>query len=193
MNYISDVRLLHKLLGIDVPALCSFDLHLMLRATRLTMTASPRQKLPITPAILLDLCAACDRLGDFGVPLKCAILFAFFAFLRQSNLAPPQASAFNLRKHTCRGDIIQQDTGIIIMLKWTKTIPVGSSPRLILLPALPHCPQICLVTAYKHMLAHVPTKEPNNPLLLRPPADSDTDIGHIITMPQLTAAFWGAN
>ena len=140
MNYISGVRLLHKLLGIEAPALHSFDLHLMLRATRLTMTTTAQQKLPVTPHILIKLCTACELLGDFGVILKCAILFGFFAFLRQSNLAPPQAKVFNPHKHTCRGDIIQRKTGLSIILKWTKTLPMGSSPQLIPLPAVPHCP-----------------------------------------------------
>lgn len=188
-NYISGVRLLHKLLGIEAPSLQSFEVHLMLRATRLTMITPPQQKLPITPAILSQLCAACAKLGDFGIILKCAIIFSFFAFLRQSNLAPTKACAFNPRKHTCRGDIIQQERGLLIMLKWTKTIRAGSSPQLIPLPALPHCSPICPLAAYTGMLALVPTQGPNDPLLLLPPTTTDANTPQVITTAQLAAGF----
>ena len=183
-NYISGVRLLHKLLGEPAPALYSFDLSLMLRATRLTMTTPSQQKLPVTPDLLISLCQSCHILGNLGPVIKCALVFGFFAFLRQSNLAPPSAQAFNPRKHTCRGDIIQQPTAILIVLKWTKTIRLGSQPHVIPMPMLSSQPDVCPVRTYQHMTALVPTHTPNDPLLITPPPHR-----HPLTIAQLSTAF----
>ena len=185
-NYVSGVRLLHKLLGIDAPALYSFDLALMLRATKLTMTAIPQQKLPITPSILSQLCHNCAGRGEQGIILRCAIVFAFFGFLRISNLAPQTSALFNPRKHTCRGDIIIVKGGLRIMLKWTKTIRMGSQPQLISLPALPHNQVVCPVNAYNSMLHVAPTASPNDPLLYLPRSHHSRQV---FTISQLSAYF----
>jgi len=84
-NYISGVRLLHKLIHVDCPNLYSFEVHLHLRSLSLTMPHFPKQRLPITLDILYELCALCDSLQGTGKVLKCAFIFAFFGYLRQSN------------------------------------------------------------------------------------------------------------
>ena len=88
-NYISGIRLLHKLTHVECPNLYSFEVHLHLRALPLTMNRFPKQKLPITLDLLLKLCQLSTPLGDIGKVLKCAFLFAFFGYLRQSNIASP--------------------------------------------------------------------------------------------------------
>jgi len=142
-NYISGVRLLHKLLGVQAPALSSFDLALMLRATRMTMTIPSQPKLPITPALLLRLCSHTDTLGALGITVKCALVFGFFAFLRQSNLAPPSTHMFNPKKHTCRGDVILGVDGLTLIIKWTKNHPPGLPASSITPPSSPTLPS-CL-------------------------------------------------
>lgn len=181
-NYISGVRLLHKLLGITAPSLYSFDLSLMLRATKMTMTTTPQPKLPITPAILLQLCSQSAMLGEHGIVVQCALAFGFFAFLRQSNLAPSSAVAFDPRKHTCRGDIITQQNGLVLILKWSKTIRMGSQPRLLFMPSVPQCPTVCPLTIFRAMEKLVPTCHPNDPLLIWPGSRRQ-----IFTIPQLAA------
>jgi hypothetical protein len=47
--------------------------------------------------------------------------------LRQSNLAPKTAAAFDIRRNTCRGDVICHPPGLVILLKWTKTLQKGSA------------------------------------------------------------------
>lgn len=166
-NYISGIRFCHKYLDIDCPALHSFELDLMLRALDLTMRHIPNQRLPIDNAILVKLCYVCDYLGDLGRVLKVAFLFGYYGFLRQSNLAPRQAAIFDPKRHTCRGDIVQCPPGLVIILKWTKTIQRGQHIPMIPLPSVTGSP-LCPCSAYRQMLQVCPTRSPNDPLLLLP-------------------------
>lgn len=163
-NYLSGVRLMHKLLGLEATNLCSFELDLILRALDITMEHRPNRRLPMTEAILSRLCEACDCLGSLGLTLKFAFLFGFFGFVRQSNMAPASARAFDRKRHTCRGDILVNPPGLVVILKWSKTLQTHHQTHLIPLPAVPGHP-LCPVTAFQAMVADIPTTSPNDPLL----------------------------
>jgi hypothetical protein len=100
-NYISGVHLLHRYLELDPTSLQCFQLQLILRAMDIAMEHVPNQKSPITIYMLRQLCNACDSLRALGTVIKCALLFGFYGFLRQSNLAPKTASSFDPRRNTC--------------------------------------------------------------------------------------------
>lgn len=185
-NYISGIRLLHKYIGIDCPALQSFDLHLILRALDLTMAHVPNQRIAIDIGLLKDICMVCDSLGTIGAVCKVGFLFGYFGFLRQSNLAPRHAAAFNHKQHTCRGDVLFHPPGLVIIIKWTKTIQRGEQTPLVPLPLIPGSP-LCPVQAYKDMLALVPSISPNAPLLVIPCAHSKNR--KIVTVTQLAGVF----
>jgi hypothetical protein len=169
-NYLSGVRLLHNLIGQEAPALDSFELDLILRALDITLAHVPTRRLPITESILSQLCSACDLLGPLGVVLKFAFLFGFFSFVRQSNMAPSSRAAFDARRHTCRGDVFVHPPGLVLLLKWSKTLQTHQKMPLIPLPAIPGHP-LCPVQAYHEMLDISPSQSPNDPLLQLPTTD----------------------
>ena len=182
-NYISGVRLLHKYLGAQATSFNCFEMNLMLRAIDNTLSHTPNQRLPITIDILQALCSKCDRIGGVGLVLKFAFLLGFFAFLRQSNLAPRSARSFDKRKHTCREDIIMHPPGLVLLLKWTKTRQHLDAQQMIPLPAIPGHP-LCPVRAFQNMISAVPTPaDSNGPLLLHP------FWGEILTVGYLRRAF----
>lgn len=164
-NYVSGVRHMHKLLHINCESLDGFELNLMLRALTITMLPPIKEQLLITPDILRRLVHCCDMLPGLGSTIKCALLFAWFGFLRQSNLAPKSATDFDPRRHTCRGDVLQSSPGLVVMLKWSKTNQAGKGLNLIPLPEVAGNP-LCPVAAYKSMLHSVPTRTQNDPLLM---------------------------
>ena len=166
-NYVSGVRLLHKNLGLDPPSLHCFQLQLILRAMEIAMDHFSNQKLPITVSMLRELCIACNTLGTLGSIIKCALLFGFYGFLRQSNLAPSTTASFDPRRNTCRGDVFEHPPGLVLLLKWTKTLQTGTSPQTLLLPAVPG-DILCPLNAYKTMITAVPTPDNNAPLLIMP-------------------------
>jgi hypothetical protein len=184
-NYVAAVTLLHKLLAIPFSAAQSFQVSLMLRAISTTMRHTPHPKSPVSVPILLQLCQACDTLGLWGAVLKCVILFAFFAFLRQSNLAPPHAGQFHPSRHTTRGDVHLSPSGLSLSLKWTKTLQAPISPIYIPLPTIPGSP-LCPVRAYTLMVSQVPTPAPTAPLFLMPSATGKLTV---VAIPQLRSSF----
>lgn len=166
-NYLGAILLYHNYLGLQATNLSHFRYHLMLRALPLTMRHVPAQKLPITPAILDDICNVCDQLGTLGNILKVAFTFCYFGFLRQSNIAPPTRTLFDPSRHTTRGDVCQQPPGLVISLKWTKTHQAPGIPALVPIPCVPGH-RTDPVAAFTKMIQTVPTHTPSDPLLLLP-------------------------
>ena len=136
-NYIHGIKFLHKLVGQSSPALSSFPVQLSLRALAVTMPQLPHQRQPITVEMLQHLCTLSDHQGGvFATAAKCAILFAFFGFLRCSSLAPSGASSFDPHRHICRGDILLEEPGLLIFIKWSKTRQATSYFHMLPLPSL---------------------------------------------------------
>ena len=166
-NYISGVRMLHKKLDIKTTSLDSFELQLMLRAVSINLDHIPATHTLITVQILHRIADYCNKYEGVGVVMKCCFLFAYFAFLRVSNLAPMSSRQFNAKKNTCRGDMLLNPPGLIVVLKWQKTNQTHENIHLIPMPEIAASP-LCPVKAYKDMLTLVPTKHPNDPLLMFP-------------------------
>lgn len=187
-NYLSAVRLLHKYLGLDCPALTSFDLHLTTRAIKLANRHIPTQRRPLTREMLCNMCSVCDSLQpEIGTVLKVALLFGFCGFLRQSNLAPRRAHKFDPTRDTCRGDILIQHPGIVIAVKWTKTRQLAGTPNLIPIPKISD-PILDPVAAYHSMIAITPTSLPTDPLLQLPRSNKHKK-RHIVTTSFLRNGF----
>ncbi|RLC08584.1 MAG: hypothetical protein DRI57_23705 [Deltaproteobacteria bacterium] len=76
--------------------------------------------------------------------LWACFLLSFYLFARKSNMVPPSSVLFDLTKHLARGDIFRSSTGLVILIKWSKTIQCGE--RHLLVPLLqvasnPLCPR----------------------------------------------------
>ena len=168
-NYMAAVRLLHKYLDLLPENMDSFQLSLILRAIKINKRHCEHQKPPIDPPLLKRLCQLCDRIkSPSSRMLKCALVFAFYGFLRQSNLAPRRSHDFDPTRHTCRGDIIiTHNTSISILIKWSKNRQSMEDNMIVSLPSMPG-DSLDPVTAYRNMLKDVPTASANDPLLQLP-------------------------
>ena len=111
--------------------------------------------------LLTEMSQVCDSMY-MGFVYKAAILLSFFSFLRISNLVPHSITAFQPVKHLTRGDIFFSAPGAHIFLKWSKTLQMNNSVRLLKIPHLGLSP-ICPVKALKTVLSLTPIG-PNKPL-----------------------------
>ena len=93
-------------LGLALEAFDSFQVSSLLKAAELPMRTLPPRRLPILPQLLTQLCQLTSSLGSLGPSTRVCLTFGFLGMLRQSNLAPPSASAFNPTRNSCRGDVI---------------------------------------------------------------------------------------
>jgi hypothetical protein len=136
----------------------------MIRAIEHTLRSPIIQKQPITIPILVNLVNLCNQLGTWGRIMKCAILFCFFGFLRQSNVAPRSPQLHDISRDTLRADVHTTRQGLVIRLKWTKTHQRAHAPVFIRLPRIPGS-ILCPTQAYQHMCIAIPTQSSTSPLL----------------------------
>ena len=79
------------------------------------------QKLPITPDIMLEMKAKLTRkLVDVAFWAICPV--AFFGLFRKGNLLLKTIDDFDPIKHISRDDFLVTDNGLLICVRWSKTI-----------------------------------------------------------------------
>ena len=164
-NYLSAVGFLHRQLGLECPALQSHQVTTMVRAVEHTLRSPIVPKKPVTVHMLFNLVHLCDQLGTWGMVFKCAILFCFFGFFRQSNVAPRSPQLYDCSRDTSRSDVNIKTNGLLVRLKWTKTHQVAHKPVYVHLPRIQGSP-LCPRQAYVRMCAAIPTQSSTAPLLL---------------------------
>ena len=77
------------------------------------------------------------------------------------------AGAFDTSRHTCRGDVASKEPELVVTLRWTKTLQDCSALAKIPINAIPRH-HIEPVACFHNMLALVPTKHTQDPLLTLP-------------------------
>ena len=119
-------------------------------------------------------------------PLRVALTFGYFGYLRVSNLAPDVALNFDTTRHTTWADVVPSKEGIIVELKWTKTLQARQGTTPIPLAALTDA-TICPLKAWEDYCELFPGIKDyeNTPLLL----STGFDKGKIVTIPKLRAMF----
>ena len=128
---------------------------------RLTLSTKARARMAppklsfksiIDTSTLKQIIDHCDRM-HMGFIFKAAILLSYFAFLRISNLVPHSITAYDPLKQLAREDIFFGPPSAHIMLKWSKTLQMNNSLRILKIPSLKPSP-LCPVTALKTLLKH---------------------------------------
>ena len=145
-NYISGVKLFHILSGFEFPHIGKLELKLVIRGIAKLNPYTPRQVLPISHEILVQI----RKLMDISRPFDAAGAFvvAFFLFARKSNLVPVSWGRFNPEKDLCRGDLLVAEDGILVIIKWSKTIQAAERRLVVPVVTVPNsvlCPRAALI------------------------------------------------
>ena len=154
-NYLSGIKTAHMLYGHSTSAFAEPDVKLTLSGISKSSTHTSLQRLPVTPQMLQQMHRHIDQQDELDVTIYAAILIMFFAFLRRSNIAPKSAKSFDKHRNLLRQDIIANDSGLEVIVRWSKTIQCSERVLSIPLVAIPSSP-LCPVTAYKAMLRKIP-------------------------------------
>ena len=101
-NYISGVKTLHLLAGIEFPSENWFSVKLLYRGLARENSHLPHRTLPITPDILHHMHTKLDMSNSVDVTYWCSYLFAFFLMARKSNLVMVSVKKFDPSKQLCR-------------------------------------------------------------------------------------------
>ena len=116
-NHFTAVKLLFQWWGKEdiVRSLSSHAWTLTIKGLLNTVRPTFQKRAAMTLEHLTALVQTCHLRESF-TPLKVAVTFGFFAFLRISNLAPPTVGLFDPTRHTTFGDVQQSDDGIVLNL-----------------------------------------------------------------------------
>lgn len=165
-KYINILRLL--CLETEQPnPLVTWSVTSVLRGVRRVKGDQRDSKLPITPHMLLRIRSFLKLNQPLHCTLWAAYLTAFFSLLRTSNLVPPSTAAFDVNKHLCRGDLSPHDGGLLLTIKWSKTIQYKERSYQLPLPYIQGHP-LCPVTALHSLLSMGPSLPPSTPLFAFP-------------------------
>lgn len=162
-NYIQGVKLMHLLAGLPFPHLGQLELKLVLRGISRLNPYTPHQPLPITPPVLLKMFAVMNLSIPIHATLWCCFLMAFYLFARKSNTFK---FSFDPKNHLRRGDLRLGEAGVLVTIRWSKTIQCAERVLLIPLVAVPNSP-LCPVAAFRRMFKLVPGRK-SGPAFLVP-------------------------
>ena len=154
-NYVSGVRTLHLVLDLEVPQFGQYDLKLALKGLQRQVQHSPRQALPITPAILMSIHSCLNMQSPTDATFWCLFVFAFFCLARKSNLVPISRHTFDPKKQLTRADIQVHEHCLVVTFSWTKTIQFAQKNLQIPLIPMPNS-NLCPVKAYRRMVELTP-------------------------------------
>lgn len=158
INYIDGVRFYHALCGFPFDVKNAFVVKTTLRGVRRQLGDHLVQKLPVTPAVLLDIYKVMDQHNPAHVVVWAAFLIAFYGFLRKSNVVPSSARLFDPQLHLTRQSFAISSNKINVTILKTKTVQFGQRQLdipLVHVPGSPLCPVAALTRMFKLVPAPV--------------------------------------
>ena len=172
-QYLNIIRILHLEAGLSNPLRENWFLQSVLLGIKRIKGDKVIQKLPITPDILLAMKAKLTK-KPFDVAFWAICLVAFFGLFRKGNLLLKTIDDFDPIKHISRDDFLVTDNGLLIRVRWSKTIQFQQRELLVPLPKLPNhplCPVIAVLNSF---------------LLFPPQAEGKPAPSFVITQGQFT-------
>ena len=160
-NYLAAIKANFSMLALDTTPFFDQRIKYFTKAVARCAPLTLKLKSIIDPPLLVKIVQECEYLY-MGYVLKSAILLDYFAFFRISHLVPHTIGSYDILKHLARADIFFAHPGAHILLKWSKTMQMNNSVRVIKIPALGASP-LCPISALKKLLDNTPN-QPNNPL-----------------------------
>ena len=133
-------------MGLPNPLLHNWPLQSLLTGIRRAAGETPSQKLPITPQLLLNIHSKLNLSNSIDASFWAICLCAFFGMFRKSHLLPTSSRNFNPSKQLIKSDFIFFDRGMLLTIRWSKTIQFRERVVQIPLPRIPDSP-LCPVKA----------------------------------------------
>lgn len=170
-NYVSGVKTLSRIAGIEVPQDPNDEIKRVMKGIKRLKGHKIIQARPITPLELKQMEKFVNHSDRLEATLWCAILFGFFLLVRKSNLVPLSHQTFNDKEQLTRSDIRLAPNIAVIYIKWSKTLQFNE--REVFVPLLKmQGSKICPIRALNNMLNSVPGS-PNDPAFSIPKIFTD--------------------
>ena len=108
-NYLNIIRIIHLQPGYKNPLeddFLHFSYHQLLRRIKRLIGCKVKQKLPITPEILIRMYSQLDMSLPADAMFWSICLIAFYSYFRKSNLLIPSLAKFNTDKYLRQTDLL---------------------------------------------------------------------------------------
>jgi hypothetical protein len=139
-------------------------LNLSFKGLSKSLLHAVKQAEPVSPKILIEIASILNFKNSEDITLWCLFLFAFFLLARKSNLVPTTNNDLKDPKFLLRKDVQVIQDGLLINMKWSKTIQAGE--RILQTPLVPIPGSIlCPVTAFNNMISEIPADQ-DSPLFI---------------------------
>ena len=129
------------------------------------MGDAARQKMAVTPELLLAIYHVLDFSNENDVWLWAAMLVAFYGMFRKDNVTVGKASAFNPRANLCRGDLRWYRGQLWICVKHSKVIQFNQRKHWVPLLPVPNSP-LCPLRAVQRAFRFAPHAERDSPAFM---------------------------
>lgn len=154
-NYMQGVKTLHLFNNAEVGNFQHLAIKLMMKGLARLKRHMPKQAAPITPEILLAFRQHLDLTDPNDASFWALFILAFFLMARKSNLVPDNKCNFDPSKQLIRADIQINRQGLLVSLKWSKTLQMGGRVHRVPLLTMPDS-ALCPREAYVNMCRRVP-------------------------------------
>ena len=110
-----------------------------------------RQKLPITPELLIGVHSKLNTRHSFDASFWAICLTAFYSLFRKSHLLPTSRKSFDPNRQFTKQDFVFFSWGILLSVRWIKTIQFRERVVRIPIPYIPNsvlCPCRAIAAAF---------------------------------------------
>ena len=145
-QHLSIIGLLHKEFGLPNPLLDNWHLSSLLTGVKRVMGNAPMQKLPITLDILRGIFGRLNLNYSVDASFWAICLVAFFGMFRKSHPLSTTSSSFDPVRQFTKADFRFFPWGVLIRVRWSKTIQFREKEVFVPLPRVPGSP-FCPVSA----------------------------------------------
>ena len=166
-NYMAAVRAYHIVYQLPTAPFTDQSIQFFQKSLRINASLKPIKRNPLTVDLLFQIVQECQKL-PFPLIFVPLYLLTFFSFLRISNILPHSTTSFDKTRQLARADIILQDQGAVVLVKWSKTIQNRRDVATVSIPSLGKSP-LCPINALRSMLTLIPGSD-NDPLFRLPKA-----------------------
>ena len=109
-NYLTAIKANYSMLALDTSPFFDQRIKYFTKAVARCAPLTVKLKAIVEPPLLIQIIQQCDYLY-MGFVFKAAILLAYFAFLRMSNLVPHTITSYDPLKQLARADIFLHTLG----------------------------------------------------------------------------------
>ena len=147
VNYLAAIRAKFILYGLSTVMFKDERMQLYIKSLKINRQLKPVQPTVITEDLLQEIVQIASLLPHPEVFIS-LYTFAFFSFLRISNILPHSVASIDVSRH------FFSELGATVLIKWSKTLQDRTETRTIAIPALGICPIIAIKAMLRHRSMH---------------------------------------